>query len=600
MPARRCGLASGCSRRTTCGACGPRRSSPRHGNTDFDAFAAMLAARRLYPGAVVAVGALNRNVRDFYRLHADELEGVVEIGAPRARRDPAPRRRRGGERVAARRARAGRARPERREGRSSTTTARPSSRTGSTPTTAVLSTDGALTTTLVGILAERELEPTALEATTFALGIHEDTGSLTYATTHAARRRRARLVPPARRAPGSRRRVPAHAARARASATSCTRLLEALEPVDAAGEEVLLAAVRWPEYVEGVSNLAHKIVDLTDTKALVLLVEMDERVFAVVRSRTRRRSTPPRSRARSAAAATRRPRRRSRAASLDEARALVLAAARERAGASRVARATSCRRRRAPSSRDESVRDAMVALPAARAERRLRGRRTGRVVGSVSREDLDKAIGHGLAHAPVRGIMSGQVAHRVRGHHARRAPAARHRAPRTGASPSLRDERARRRRRPRRPPARARGRRAATARGAGESLADELRALERLRPLVRRRRARSATAPTASTSSAAPCATSSSARRASTSTSRSRATRSSSRERSPTRSADASRRIRSSAPRSSSTATTGASTSSRRARSSTTRPARCRRSSARGCARISSAATSRSTRWRSR
>src|SRR5688500_17513209 len=50
-----------------------------HGNTDFDAFAAMLAARRLYPGAVVAIGALNRNVRDFYRLHAEELGPVVEI-----------------------------------------------------------------------------------------------------------------------------------------------------------------------------------------------------------------------------------------------------------------------------------------------------------------------------------------------------------------------------------------------------------------------------------------------------------------------------------------------------------------------------------------
>ena len=49
-----------------------------HGNTDFDAFAAMLAARRLYPGAVACVaGSLNRNVREFYRLHADEL-GVVE------------------------------------------------------------------------------------------------------------------------------------------------------------------------------------------------------------------------------------------------------------------------------------------------------------------------------------------------------------------------------------------------------------------------------------------------------------------------------------------------------------------------------------------
>ena len=48
-----------------------------HANTDFDAFASLLAARRLYPDAVVAIqGTLNRNVREFYRLHADELEAV--------------------------------------------------------------------------------------------------------------------------------------------------------------------------------------------------------------------------------------------------------------------------------------------------------------------------------------------------------------------------------------------------------------------------------------------------------------------------------------------------------------------------------------------
>src|SRR3989442_3615350 len=50
-----------------------------HANTDFDAFASMLAARRLYPGAVVCLaGSLNRNVREFYRLHADELD-LVEV-----------------------------------------------------------------------------------------------------------------------------------------------------------------------------------------------------------------------------------------------------------------------------------------------------------------------------------------------------------------------------------------------------------------------------------------------------------------------------------------------------------------------------------------
>ena len=47
-----------------------------------------------------------------------------------------------------------------------------------------------------------------------------------------------------------------------------------------------MGAVEWSRYVDGVSNLAHKVVDLTDTKALALLVEMEERVFCVTRSRT--------------------------------------------------------------------------------------------------------------------------------------------------------------------------------------------------------------------------------------------------------------------------------------------------------------------------
>src|ERR671936_3119303 len=52
----------------------PHEVIATHGNTDFDAFAAMLAARRLYPNAAICLsGSLNRNVREFYRLHADEL-----------------------------------------------------------------------------------------------------------------------------------------------------------------------------------------------------------------------------------------------------------------------------------------------------------------------------------------------------------------------------------------------------------------------------------------------------------------------------------------------------------------------------------------------
>jgi len=41
---------------------------------------------------------------------------------------------------------------------------------------------------------------------------------------------------------------------------------------------------------------------------------------------------------------------------------------------------------------------------------RYRTQSADEVVGAVSREDLDKAIGHGLSHAPVKGIMSSRVA----------------------------------------------------------------------------------------------------------------------------------------------------------------------------------------------
>src|SRR6266542_1601533 len=149
-----------------------------HTNTDFDAFASLLAARRLYPGAVVCIGgSLNRNVREFYRLHADDLE-IVE--AARLELDAVRRL------IVVETVHAGRL------GELERVALDPAvekivfdHHAGElpdwvSPTNAVISTDGALATTMAGILAEREIAVTPLEATALALGIHEDTGSLTY------------------------------------------------------------------------------------------------------------------------------------------------------------------------------------------------------------------------------------------------------------------------------------------------------------------------------------------------------------------------------------------------------------------------------------
>ena len=375
-----------------------------HSNADFDAFASMLAVRRLYPGAVVALpGSLARNVREFYRLHADELdvtetarleldaiERLVVVETVHASRlgdleavalDPRV------EKVVF--DHHGDELPD-----------------WVTPETAVLSEDAALTTTLVGVLAERELAVTPLEATVFALGIHEDTGSLTYAATtrrdadalawclhHGARQDEVSTYLHTTLAPEERELL--------------ASLLESLETEEVAGLEVVLAAASSAPADASVSTLAHKLVDLTEARALVCLVEMDGRVFCVVRSQAPELDAAalaaplgggghPR-----AASATFK-------GSLDEARQRIretlAEAVREpvRAGEimSRPARSVGP---------DETVASAMVVCQ--------RYGQSGilvvedeRLVGAVTREDLDKAIGHDLAHAPVKGIMNSHPA----------------------------------------------------------------------------------------------------------------------------------------------------------------------------------------------
>lgn len=375
-----------------------------HGNTDFDAFGAMLAARHLYPGAVVAVGALNRNVRDFYRLHAEELGPVVEA------RDL--------DLAAIRKLIVVEAQTASRLGELESVALDPAvekvlfDHHGAldlpewiAPDAVVLSEDGALTTTLVGILAEREIAPTPLEATAFALGIHEDTGSLTYSTT--TQRDVDALSWCLRH--GARQDLIAeylHTPLTVAERDLLQALLGSLEAVDAGGDEVLMAAVRWPAYVEGISNLAHKVVDLTDTRALVVLVEMEGRVFAVIRSRTDRIDAAVLAaalggggHAQAASAIARR--------TLEEARSLVVEAlpkARRETPRARDVMSTPARTVRP----DDTVGHAM-ALCRRHKQSGVFVAEGARVLGAVRREDLDKAIAHGLAHAPVRGIMSSHV-----------------------------------------------------------------------------------------------------------------------------------------------------------------------------------------------
>jgi tRNA nucleotidyltransferase (CCA-adding enzyme) len=375
-----------------------------HSNTDFDAFAAMLAARRLYPDAVVAVpGALNRNVREFYRLHADELDAV---DASRLEADQIRRL------IVVETTSASRLGELEEVAQSPDVETVVFDHHGGElpdwvkPENAIVSQDGALTTTLVGVLAEREIAVTPLEATAFALGIHEDTGSLTYPT--ATQRDADALAWCLRH--GARQELLArflHTPLGEDERELLSALMESLETRRVAGLDVLVAAVSWPRHVDGVSTLAHKIVELTDARGLAMLVEMDERVFFVARSRTPELDASAIARAlgggghREASSALLR-------TTLDEARH-ELDQALEQAVAQPVT-ATEIMSRPARSvGPDEPVSRAMVTCQRY-AQSGILVVDEGSLVGAVSREDLDKAIAHGLSHAPVKGIMSSRVA----------------------------------------------------------------------------------------------------------------------------------------------------------------------------------------------
>jgi tRNA nucleotidyltransferase (CCA-adding enzyme) len=371
-----------------------------HANTDFDAFAAMLAARRLYPGAVIALsGSLNRNVRDFYRLHADEL-GVVEQG--RVDLDAVGR-------------------------LIVVETSHPArlgdfERVARDPEVEVVlfdhhadeeldwvrgenvirSDDGALTTTMVSILAEREVEVSPLEATVFALGIHEDTGSLSYAGVSL---RDAEALAWCLRHGASQAMVAQylHAPLGEKERGLLDALLAAAETHRVDGFDVLVSAISWPEYVEGISNLAHKLVDVTDCRGLVVLVEMDGRVFCVVRARVAELDAAAVAAAlgggghAQATSAIHR-------GSIAEARQTALdalpGAVRRRLTAgdimSRPARFVSP---------DDTVAHAMVLCQRHRQSAMQVGE-PRELAGIVTREDLDKAIAHGLSHAPVKSVMT--------------------------------------------------------------------------------------------------------------------------------------------------------------------------------------------------
>ncbi len=377
-----------------------------HTNTDFDAFAAMVAARKLYPEAQISLGgAVNRNVREFQALYADVMPVVdpADVDRQTVRRlilvDTVHANRLGdlgdlcgreGVQVVAfdHHAHPGDL-PEYLD-----------------PAALVSSGDGSLVTLLVHIIAERGIPVTPFEATVFALGIHEDTGSLTFATSTT---RDAEALAWCMRRGADTELLEKWLTNALTPAQRITlagALQTAVElPIPEA--TVLLSALREDLYVEGVSVVAHRVMDLTGADAYFLLVEMEGRVFVTARSRGGRLDVAAALRAVGGGGHTAAASAVVKDSSLDDVAAAVAAAAPAVVAPTRTARD-------ALEPGPRVVGDTTQVDDAALLCRRdgLAGvgvTRDEALAGRVALADLERASAHGLGHAPVKAVMTTRV-----------------------------------------------------------------------------------------------------------------------------------------------------------------------------------------------
>ncbi len=246
-----------------------------HENADFDALAALLGAKKIYPEAVAVLPhRLNRNVRDFCTLYADAL--------PITRPDDLPRRK--FKQVVVVDAQGT---PSAR-GMSDTTCVHiidhhPLARELTKGMTFSGGDVGATTTLFVEQIREMELPLTPLDATLLLLGVYEDTGSLSYGTT-TARDARAAAFLLEHGANLSDVNDFLHHPLTDPQRKLYQRLLERIETVEIAGHAIAIAAARAGEYIEEVSTLAHQLRELYDPAALFLLVQMDDHIQMVARS----------------------------------------------------------------------------------------------------------------------------------------------------------------------------------------------------------------------------------------------------------------------------------------------------------------------------
>ncbi len=246
-----------------------------HENTDFDALASLLGAKKVYPEAIAVLPRrLNRNVRDFLALYGDALALTRQEDLPRRHMKDV---------VLVDTQNPPSARGIKQEARVHIVDHHSLNRTLKPGWTFSGGETGATTTLFVEEIRDKHLPLTPIEATLLLLGIYEDTGSLSFVTTSARDAQAAAFL----LEEGASLSVVndfLHQPLSSEQRQLYQQLLERATTIEIAGHPIVIADARANQYVEEVSTLAHQLRELYDPSALFVLVQMDDHIQLVARS----------------------------------------------------------------------------------------------------------------------------------------------------------------------------------------------------------------------------------------------------------------------------------------------------------------------------
>jgi len=374
-----------------------------HEGTDFDAMASMFAVSKLYPGTRIIIGgSVNRNVRGFLSLYGSFFDyspekevdwksvkkiWIVDSSYP---------------------SRTGKVMELIQHGQATFAVYdhHPETPEGLKGDQVMIQPVGACTSILVELIKQRLLPLTSLEATLLILGIYEDTGSLTFPTTTARDLEAAAFLVEHGAQLSS---VPDYVNMQLSNEQRdvLKKMVNSLTVAEINGIQVHFTLVQVEDYVDGVSFLVHKLMDLEEINVLFSLFDMEEKVYVIARSRLEEIDVSIIAKElnggghKSAASAA------IKGSTLKEVRKKIITMMKRSFSFTRAIDIMSVPVRTVD--KEDSINDAYMTLIRSGFSGLPVVNEKGILVGIIARRDMEKAIHHGLQNAPVKSFMSPQI-----------------------------------------------------------------------------------------------------------------------------------------------------------------------------------------------